>query len=752
MLTKRTFSHEPSADALLDGVACGVIICQAVPGANPAYMIRLINTAAERVTGYNRMLVKDRPLTLLVDQQQVNTLSLASSSASNSTHFLPIWLKHRNDHRFLQSVAIACQDEQLTLTFPLVGQEFSLFDVMAGVIQQSPNGIVVYRAKRDGATQAIVDYQTIFYNARVLDVTGYEETELRELGLFERQPDARRLAASFQALVEQGEPIDWEYYNPRLQRWFEVQCKPLGDGFFTLFRDLTQLKEAHKQQQQQAELLTRILDTSLSGLLACEALRDSQGRIVDFRLTLVNQAVRAMVPTGQSLEAGRQLSDFYPANEQPALFDRYVQVVETGEPFTAELHYKVVNEWYHIAVAKLGDGYVASLTQLTANKQTEQLLHQQAQLLQSVLDTTSTAVVTYYPLRGEEGQIIDFHFGLANQAALSILGLTHAQLQARTLLELSMALESNTAFVDYIGVIQTGQPFTFERYFRNRWFLTTAARLGTDGLITSTINITAIKQAQEQIEQLNDQLQHSNARLNQFASVASHDLQEPLRKINSFGNILIDQYGPALGDGLNLLIRMQTAASRMQTLIRDLLTYSRLSMGSPVDYQSIDLNRILGEVLVDLEIAIGEKNAVVEVVDLPTITGDALQLRQVFQNLLSNALKFTRPGQQPRVTLMSKWVNREDLPMGLPVSGWNLNPPAYWQITVADNGIGFDEKYQDRIFSAFERLHSKSSPYGGSGIGLAIVRQVMDNHLGAVRAHSVAGEGATFTLYLPACP
>lgn len=270
-------------------------------------------------------------------------------------------------------------------------------------------------------------------------------------------------------------------------------------------------------------------------------------------------------------------------------------------------------------------------------------------------------------------------------------------------------------------------------------------RFEDNKLLTSSIDITEIKLAREQLAQLNEQLQRSNESLDQFASVASHDLQEPLRKISTFGAMLAQQYGPALGEGVDLLGRMQSATDRMQTLIRDLLAYSRLAAGGQTARQPVDLIQLVGEVLQDLEIAVAQTGAVVAVGELPTLPGDTLQLRQVFQNLLSNALKFTKPGQLPRLTVSARSVSPGEVPAELRLTG-----PAYWLITVADNGIGFGEKYRERIFGAFERLHGKNSAYGGSGIGLAIVRRVMDNHHGAVTAHSAEGEGATFTLYLPA--
>ncbi len=248
----------------------------------------------------------------------------------------------------------------------------------------------------------------------------------------------------------------------------------------------------------------------------------------------------------------------------------------------------------------------------------------------------------------------------------------------------------------------------------------------------------------EALNESTQQLIRSNDSLQRFAYVASHDLQEPLRKIRQFGDLLKEHYGPQLGEGVGYLERMQSAAGRMSTLIKDLLDYSRLST-QPESSASVSLAEVVNGVLTTLELAITETGAKVQVASLPTIQGDALQLSQLFQNLLANALKFHRPGVPPLVHIRARWLAADHLPPG-------VNPlrsaVAYHQIEVADNGIGFEEKYLDRIFNVFQRLHGKNQ-YAGTGIGLAICEKVVTNHGGAITASSQPGQGATFSVYLP---
>ncbi|MCF2517688.1 ATP-binding protein [Dyadobacter sp. CY351] len=248
----------------------------------------------------------------------------------------------------------------------------------------------------------------------------------------------------------------------------------------------------------------------------------------------------------------------------------------------------------------------------------------------------------------------------------------------------------------------------------------------------------------EELEKANQLFIRSNENLQQFAYVASHDLQEPLRKIQQFGDLLHRQYGAEIGNGLNYLERMRAAASRMSTLIEDLLSFSSLtSQGS--DNQEISLQAIIKGILPDFELTILETGAIVQIDELPVIYGNRLQLGQLFQNLLSNALKFRHANVAPMVQIKSAKLSSTDLPPSVKPA---RRTDFYYQIEVTDNGIGFDEQYQERIFQVFQRLHGKNE-FAGTGIGLAICAKVMENHGGAIMATSRRGHGASFKLYFP---
>lgn len=240
--------------------------------------------------------------------------------------------------------------------------------------------------------------------------------------------------------------------------------------------------------------------------------------------------------------------------------------------------------------------------------------------------------------------------------------------------------------------------------------------------------------ALQELQLLTKRLEESNRELEDFAYVSSHDLQEPLRKIQAFGDRLQSTCQDSLSEkGKDYLERMLNAASRAQTLINDLLAFSRITTKAK-PFIPVSLSEVLAGVLLDLEVTIERTGASIKADQLPTIEADALQMRQILQNLLSNALKFRREGIPPIIQIRTRRLQQQE--------------QEYCEMQVIDNGIGFEQKYADRIFQIFERLHGRKS-YQGSGIGLAICRKIAERHGGSLTATSQPNQGAIFTLILP---
>lgn len=275
---------------------------------------------------------------------------------------------------------------------------------------------------------------------------------------------------------------------------------------------------------------------------------------------------------------------------------------------------------------------------------------------------------------------------------------------------------------------------------KNRYILLLAEDI-TDKV---AVDLSEVEIYKRELERQVAALNRSNQELEQFAYVASHDLQEPLRKIKAFGERLEKKYKDVVGDeGRFFIDRMINAAQRMNKLIDDLLTYSRASREFETPKQ-VALNDVVKNVIDDLEIKIQNENAQIIVENLPVIEAQAVQMQQLFQNLIENALKFRKPELSPVVHITAEKVSKTDFDKIL-----LLNPLLeYFQFTVSDNGIGFDSKYADQIFAIFQRLHGRTE-YEGTGLGLAICRKIVETHNGYIMAKGEEGVGATFIFYLP---
>lgn len=247
--------------------------------------------------------------------------------------------------------------------------------------------------------------------------------------------------------------------------------------------------------------------------------------------------------------------------------------------------------------------------------------------------------------------------------------------------------------------------------------------------------------AEEQMLEFAEKLEQRNKELQEFAHIASHDLQEPLRKVISFGDRLKTKCAEALDDqGKDYLERMQNASRRMQNLIEGLLMFSRVSSKAQ-PFEDVDLAQTFKEVVSDLEIRIEELGGKVEIDNMPVLKADAMQMRQLFQNLIGNALKFHKQDEPPVVRVTGVSSGSDD-------SNASDQSGSFHKITFKDNGIGFEEKYADRIFGVFQRLHGKTE-YEGTGIGLSVCKKIVERHGGSIEVKSSPGKGTSFTVTLP---
>lgn len=353
----------------------------------------------------------------------------------------------------------------------------------------------------------------------------------------------------------------------------------------------------------------------------------------------------------------------------------------------------------------------------------------------------------------ENGQIISW-----NKSAETMFGYTREEILGKSITEImperyrqghssGMQRFKDTKISKHIGTIleleglrKNGKVFPIELLL-SHWNTN-----DTDFFSASIRDITVTRQQRDELNKLLLELERSNEDLQQFAYVASHDLQEPLRKIRAFGDRLNQVYGNDPDNmGEVYIERMQDGAARMQTLIQDLLAFSRVSRGTG-DKTEVDLKEVMSEVCLDLELRINETEAIIELGELPVIRqANPTQMRQLFLNLMSNALKFKKSDTIPKITINSDIVLGSQLDEEL--EGINERKK-YHLITFQDNGIGFDQQYLDKIFTIFQRLHGRSK-YEGTGIGLAVCKKICENHGGQLHAIGKLGVGAKFIVVLP---
>ena len=374
-------------------------------------------------------------------------------------------------------------------------------------------------------------------------------------------------------------------------------------------------------------------------------------------------------------------------------------------------------------------------------------LETQTNLLNNILLNSSNGISVTEMIRDENGNVIDAATILANDAAIKYTGLPREVYLAKTAKEIDPNVLESPYGKICLQTLITGEP-SFTQYFlefTGRWLELTMSKMDDDHLIHIFTDVTPIKEAQLRLEQLVEDLKRSNSNLEEFAYAASHDMQEPIRKIQFFSERLQEELGSALTDRQKYLFnRLQNASDRMRTLIDDLLTYSRVSRGS-FENSEVDLNQKLQLVIGDLELQVQEKNAQIHSVDLPIVKGNSRQLQQMFHNILSNSLKYGKADEPTSIDIFYEKVKGMEVEPEFSIEEGNK---LFHLIIIRDKGIGFKQSDAERIFNIFTRLHG-ASEYKGTGVGLSIARKVVENHKGYIWAESEPGKGAAFKILLP---
>ncbi|QJW88473.1 PAS domain-containing protein [Spirosoma taeanense] len=633
--------------------------------------------------------------------------------------------------------------------------------LLTGLMANPYVGIALYEAVRDqtkGPNQGkIIDFRLRQINEVASNLQGKTPEQLigRTRSEFYPWGTGDILLQHYIQVCETGAPYRDPHFHPLFGLWIDLSVQKLGDGILLIHNNITPERQAQLERQQQADLLQTIINNSPAGLAVFEAVRDDTGQIVDFIYRLTNPANARVTGRTVAEMTGQRMLELFPGLSDTGFVADLIETIQTGK--TREFIFPYTNDgidgWFDCSFVKQNDGALFTFMDVSELKRSELAQQQQAELLDRIMNSTLTGITVNKAIRNKAGQIIDFQITLANQQAMDVFGNLSEGVYTQTFCDRNPELAGSAAFTQYVDVVNTGQTLHLELPYGDRWYYLTLNKFG-DGFINSSIDITDNHRYRQQLEAANLELQRSNDSLQQFAYVASHDLQEPLRKIQAFGTMLAEQYGSALGStGQSYVQRMQSASVRMSELIKDLLAYSRVStVREP--FRKISLSEIVQTIVDEYELTIQETGAVIEISELPELTGDRPQLHQLFGNLLTNALKFRRPDVAPHVRVSARGITRQAIPAGtLPASATletqRSDAETFYEISVQDNGIGFDKKYLDRIFQVFQRLHTHNQ-YPGTGVGLAICQKVAENHQGGISASGKLGEGATFRVYLPA--
>jgi PAS domain S-box-containing protein len=631
---------------------------------------------------------------------------------------------------------------------------------LSSIIKQTVVGIVV-----------IQDGERVFYNAKMYEMLGYTDEEYAGLDFISLiHPEDRSVAVD---LFQQG-PAGAESNLTQMRflaksgeiRWIETSSTRIhweGQPAVQAFvHDITERLQAERVREalytiSQAAVTENLEDLYLSihralgNLMPVDnfyiALYDPDVDLLSYPYS-VDQHDAAYPPR----KPGRGLTEYVLRTGRPLLVDRqaFIPLVQQGE---VELVGSDSVEWLGVPL-KVGEkifGVIAvqsytesvrfshadmevlefvsaQVTTVIERKLALQRIADALELNNTLIDSSSLGISAY----NVSGQCI-----LANKAIASILGATREQVLGQNYNSIESWKKSELLEAAREAVASGNETrreiHTITDYGKEVWLdchFTPFVSNGEPHLLRTDEDISIAKQAEIALQANATKLEQSNRDLQEFAYIASHDLQEPLRKVLAFSDLIISEYGDAVDEtGRDYMKRMDSACQRMMTLITDLLSFARVETRAR-PFIEVDLKTVAQEAISDLENQIKSTQGRIEIGNLPMIEADPTQMHQLLQNLINNALKFRHEGCSPLVKVSAE-INGDTC-----------------QISVADNGIGFNTQYLDRIFKPFERLHSREE-YEGSGMGLAICRRIVERHGGRITATSNPGKGSTFIVTLP---
>jgi signal transduction histidine kinase len=640
-------------------------------------------------------------------------------------------------------------------------------------------------------------YNIITLTKGYLDYSPLTREELIGKGLFDIFPSnpedendtgESNLRASFARVMQYGQEDvmknqRYDVVNKSMQfeeRYWRASNKPVPDDqgqVSFIIHTVEEITESIKAKKAQAKVdeLTQMNNVFMQAPIAIHILKGPQ-----LIIEMANHRTLEIWDKTKDI-IGKPINEVLPELLKQGYIDAINKVIETGKPlyaFEREVVFKkndlngscfynfVVQPYYEADKNKV-EGVLIFVNDVTEKVRSQNALaassvmaKESEEQLQFAIEATELGTFDYDPLanRFSANDRLKDWFGLKPENEIALADAINAIAEKdrnRVADAIKSALDiANGGSYDIEYLIKN--PLTGrEIYVRAKgrvWFNEAHEAYRFNGTLQDvTQQVIAMQRVEElvaertaELAEANKNLQRSNAELAQFAYIASHDLQEPLRKISTYSQMLESSLGDELNEkSKGYFTKMHASASRMLTLIRDVLAYSQLSATRNL-LEKVDLNSVLENVKTDFELLIEQKHATIKAEGLPVLEAIPLQMSQLFTNLISNALKFIRPDVDPVISISAVKMSRDEV-KALPAL--DLNVP-YYRITFEDNGIGFEQEYAEQIFSIFQRLHLKTA-YEGTGIGLALCRKIVQNHHGDIYAESKKNKGAAFNVILP---
>ncbi len=513
------------------------------------------------------------------------------------------------------------------------------------------------------------------------------------------------------------------------------------------------LEIANRSLAQSQHFLKSLLETNPNGILLYEAVRNRQGKIEDFKVLFASGKLGVLGGNSPKEIVGAKVSDLYPLLKTTDFYNHLIEVTETGRSEFFEFFYPYdgkVGGWYEILLSKHNDGVTLNGRDISNIKMAEQELKKSIELLNErnkELDERKNYAFTVFNALVDAIITVDDQFRItsANSAFYNYTN-TNESILGKSLINDILKDNSYDFDITVIERALQGETFVRKEYYSNslkRYLDSYVIPLKNNvgivyGVVIILHNIDEQVKAKSEINNYVQELKQANEQLKHFTFISSHDLQEPLRKIQIFSNKLIEKFSDNKAAS-NDLKKIRASATRMSDLIISITKYSHLQVSETV-LQLVDLNAIFNKVEADLATQIQEKQAVITVEKLPTINCDPSQMYQLFMNLISNSIKFCRKTPDIKITCSKS--------EGIKLLETQNPGNKYYLLKFADNGIGFKNEYSDKLFLIFQRLHD-SNTFPGIGIGLAICHKIVENHKGRIMAYSKENEGSTFDVYLP---